>query len=229
MRGGLGGEAKARVFSGSPPLTGEGGEPKRAGRGSSDGKGPTPAVLVIGASTGGPRALQALVPALPADLGVPIVIVQHMPPGFTASLARRLEQTSPFTACEAADGDRLQPGRILVAPGGRHLQFAAGGVARLTDDPPVHGVRPAVDVTLASLAALYGPRLVAILLTGMGRDGARGLKLVSDRGGQTLAEDETTCVVYGMPKAAVELGAVGSLLPLPALAPAIARACGVHS
>lgn len=183
-------------------------------------------VLVIGASTGGPRALQTLIPALPAELGVPIVIVQHMPPGFTASLARRLEQTSPFTAREAADGDRLQPGVILVAPGGRHLQFTSGGVVHLTDDPPVHGVRPAVDVTLASLAPLYGPRLLAILLTGMGRDGARGLKLALDRGGQTLAEDETTCVVYGMPKAAAEIGAVGSLLPLTALAPAIARACG---
>jgi len=149
-----------------------------------------------------------------------------MPPGFTASLARRLEQTSPFTAREAADGDRLQPGQILVAPGGRHLQFTSGGVVHLTDDPTVHGVRPAVDVTLASLAPLYGPRLLAVLLTGMGRDGARGLKLTQDRGGQTLAEDETTCVVYGMPKAAADMGAVGCLLPLPALAPAIARACG---
>ncbi len=181
--------------------------------------------LVIGASTGGPRALQTLLPALPADLGLPIVIVQHMPPGFTASLARRLEQTSPFAAKEAVEGDRLHPGRILVAPGGFHLQFDAGGVARLTTEPPVHGVRPAVDITFASLARLYGAHLLAVLLTGMGRDGARGLKLIQDGGGRTLAEDETTCVVYGMPKAAVELGGVGSLLPLPALAPAIARAC----
>ncbi len=146
-----------------------------------------------------------------------------MPPGFTASLARRLDQTSPFTVSEAADGDRLQPGRILVAPGGCHLQFDAGGLARLTSEPPVHGVRPAIDITLASLAPLYGPRLIAALLTGMGRDGARGLKLVSDLGGRTLAEDETTCVVYGMPKAAVELGGVGCLLPLPEIAPAIVR------
>ena len=181
--------------------------------------------LVIGASTGGPRALQTLIPALPADLGLPIVIVQHMPPGFTASLARRLEQTSPFTAKEAEEGDRLRPGQILVAPGGFHLQFDAGGVARLTTEPPVHGVRPSVDITFASLSRLYGAHLLAVLLTGMGRDGARGLKLIQDGGGRTLAEDETTCVVYGMPKAAAELGGVGSLLPLPALAPAIARAC----
>ena len=184
-----------------------------------------PAVLVIGASTGGPRALQALVPALPADLGVPIVIVQHMPPGFTASLARRLAQTSPFPAREAVDGDALLPGQILVAPGGHHLEFTGAGRARLTDDPPLHGVRPAADVTLASLTALHGPRVLAVLLTGMGRDGARGLKLLRDRGGETLAEDESTCVVYGMPRAAAEMGGVRHLLPLPALAPAIARLC----
>ena len=182
-------------------------------------------VLAIGASTGGPRALQTLIPALPADLGLSIVIVQHMPPGFTASLARRLEQTSPFTAKEAADGDKLHPGQILVAPGGHHLEFDAGGTARLTTEPPIHGVRPAVDITFASLAQIYGAHLLAVLLTGMGKDGARGLKLIHDKGGRTLAEDETTCIVYGMPKAAYDLGGVGCLLPLPEIAPAIARAC----
>ena len=186
---------------------------------------PFPAVLVIAASTGGPRALQTLVPALPPGLGIPIVVVQHMPPGFTASLARRLSQTSPFPAREAAAGDTLAAGQILVAPGGSHLEFTAGGAARLTADPPLHGVRPAADVTLASLVALYGPRVLAVLLTGMGRDGARGLKLIFDKGGQTLAEDESTCVVYGMPRAAAELGAVQRLLPLPELAGAIARIC----
>lgn len=187
------------------------------------------AVLAIGASTGGPRALQQLIPMLPADLGVPIVIVQHMPPGFTASLAQRLQQMSPFVVREAANGDRLKAGQILVAPGGHHLQFDAGGVARLTQEPPIHGVRPAVDITLASLAHLYGSRLLAVLLTGMGKDGARAMKQIVDKGGLTLAEDETTCVVYGMPKAAFDLGGVSRLLPLPEIAPAIARACGVSS
>jgi len=98
-------------------------------------------------------------------------------------------------------------------------------VARLTTEPPVHGVRPCVDITFASLSRLYGAHLLAVLLTGMGKDGARGMKLIQDGGGRTLAEDETTCVVYGMPKAAFELGSVGSLLPLTALAPAIARSC----
>ena len=187
------------------------------------------AVLAIGASTGGPRALQQLIPMLPADLGVPIVIVQHMPPGFTASLAQRLQQMSSFVVREAAPGDRLKAGQILVAPGGHHLQFDAGGAAHLTQEPPIHGVRPAVDITLASLAHLYGSRLLAVLLTGMGKDGARAMKQIVDKGGMTLAEDETTCVVYGMPKAALDLGGVSRLLPLPEIAPAIARACGVSS
>jgi two-component system chemotaxis response regulator CheB len=153
------------------------------------------------------------------------VVVQHMPVGFTKSFAARLEQTSPFSAREAEDGDRLRPGEVLVAPGGRHLVFDSSGVAKLTDEPPVHGVRPAIDVTLASLVALYGGSLLAALLTGMGKDGARALKQLLDKGGFTLAEDETTCVVYGMPKAAVELGAVRLLLPLSEIAPAIVRAC----
>jgi two-component system chemotaxis response regulator CheB len=183
-------------------------------------------VLVIGASTGGPRALQTLVPALPADLRLPVVIVQHMPAGFTASLAQRLDSMSPLEVREAAEGDLLQAGRILVAPGGRHLEFNSGGVVRLTDDPPVHGVRPSVDVTLASLTRLYGSRVAAVLLTGMGRDGARALKAIRALGGETFAEDETTCTVYGMPKAAVELGGVGCLLPLPQIAPALAELYG---
>lgn len=184
----------------------------------------TAKLLVIGSSTGGPRALQTLIPALPVELGVPIVIVQHMPAGFTTSLARRLNDESPYTVREAADGDTLQAGCALVAPGGRHLQFDARGVARLTDEPPVHGVRPSIDVTLASLTRLHAGRMVAVLLTGMGQDGARGLKALRDQGGVTLAEDESTCVVYGMPKAAHELGAVCHLLPLGQLAAAAAQA-----
>ena len=213
--------AKARV-SASPtvpvrPLPAAVPRPVREGLPKARGGG----VLVIGSSTGGPRALQALIPALPADLSVPVVIVQHMPAGFTASLAQRLDSASPLEVREAAEGDRLKAGRILVAPGGRHLEFDKDGQARLTDAPPVHGVRPSVDVTLASLTCLYGARVTAALLTGMGRDGARGLKAIHALGGETFAEDETTCTVYGMPKAAVELGGVGSLLPLPQIAPAL--------
>jgi two-component system chemotaxis response regulator CheB len=180
-----------------------------------------PQALLIGASTGGPRALQVLLPALPAPLGVPVVIVQHMPAGFTASLAQRLDAASPLRVREAAAGDRLEPGLALIAPGGRHLEFDADRRAVLTDEPPVHGVRPCVDVTLDSLTRLFGGGLTAALLTGMGRDGARGLKALRDRGGRTLAEDESTCVVYGMPRAACELGGVERMLPLPEMAGAI--------
>ena len=177
-------------------------------------------VLLIGSSTGGPRALQTLVPSLPADLGVPVVVVQHMPPGFTASLAQRLDAESPLCVREAAPGDALVPGHVLIAPGGHHLQFDGMGRVFLSDEPPVHGVRPSVDVTLDSLTRLCGKRLVAVLLTGMGKDGARGLKALRDLGGGTLAEDESTCVVYGMPRAAWELGGVGQMLPLPQIAAA---------
>jgi two-component system chemotaxis response regulator CheB len=198
------------------------GSPSKAKQIRSAGSG----VLVIGASTGGPRALQTLIPALPADLRLPVVVVQHMPAGFTASLAQRLDLISPLEVREAAEGDLLRVGRILVAPGGRHLEFDSGGAVHLTDDPPVHGVRPSVDVTLASLTRLYGAHVAAVLLTGMGRDGARGLKAIHALGGETFAEDETTCTVYGMPKAAVELGGVGCLLPLPQIAPALVELYG---
>lgn len=205
----------ARPVPPSPPMLG-GSKVGRRGE-----KAKAPSVLVIGASTGGPRALQTLVPALPADLGVPVVIVQHMPPGFTAALATRLNDASPLTVREAKAGDALRTGVVLVAPGGHHLIFDADGCAVLSDEPPVHGVRPAVDVTLGALAARYGARVTAVLLTGMGRDGARGLKMVHEAGGETFAEHESSCVVYGMPRAAVELDAVGHLLPLGRIAPAV--------
>lgn len=178
-------------------------------------------VVVIGSSTGGPRALQAVIPALPRDLKVPVVVVQHMPPAFTATLAQRLNESSNLEVKEAEDGDRLTPGLVLVAPGGRHLEFDISGRAILSDAPPVHGVRPSVDVTLASLLRTYGSRMVGVLLTGMGCDGASGLRAIHFAGGTTIVEDESTCVVYGMPKAAVELCAVDYELPLGHIAMAI--------
>ncbi len=185
---------------------------------------PLPRVLVIGSSTGGPRALQALMPCIPGDLNIPIVVVQHMPCGFTAALAKRLNEACDYEIREAATGDMLRPGLALVAQGGKHLEFSSDGRARLTETPPVHNVRPSVDVTLASLVQAYSGRIMAVLLTGMGDDGARGLKAVRHLGGITFAEDASTCVVYGMPKSAVEMDAVDHLLPLPAIAPAIVEA-----
>jgi two-component system, chemotaxis family, protein-glutamate methylesterase/glutaminase len=182
-------------------------------------------VLVIGCSTGGPRALQTLVPMLPVNLGTPIVIIQHMPAGFTESLANRLDQTTPFNVREAKEGDRLREGWALVAPGGKHLIFDVDGIAHITDDPPLHGVKPSVDLTMISLSQCFGARTVSVLLTGMGKDGAIGMKALFVAGGITFAEDESTCVVYGMPKAAVDLGAVSHVLPLQSLAAAISKTC----
>lgn len=181
-------------------------------------------VLVIGSSTGGPRALEVLVPAIPADVRVPVVIVQHMPAAFTASLAGRLDRISELHVKEASDGDILEPGVALVAPGGRHLEFDPLGVAHISDGPPVHAVRPSVDVTLFSLERIFGRRTVAVLLTGMGRDGAAGLKAIQDQGGKTLVQDESTCVVFGMPKAAIELGAAQQVVSLGEMAHAIVEA-----
>jgi two-component system chemotaxis response regulator CheB len=182
-------------------------------------------VLVIGASTGGPRALQELFACLrPERIGLPIVIVQHMPPRFTASLASHLQEVvgPGMEVFEAREGDKLQPWRALIAPGGNHLVFNSG-VAHLTEEPLVHGVRPSVDVTMTSLAQAYKDKTLGVLLTGMGRDGARAMKLIHDLGGYTLAEDEESCVVYGMPKAAVEMGGVDQVVPLADMAEEIMR------
>lgn len=178
-------------------------------------------MLLIGSSTGGPRALHTLIPSLPADLNIPVVVVQHLPEIFTTMLASKLNEESPFEVREAKPGDTLRAGTILIAPGGKHLQFDKRGVAELTDAPTVHGVRPSIDITMASLIPIYREKLIAVLLTGMGRDGAAGMKGVHDLGGQTIAEHESTCVVYGMPKTAVDMGAASQVLPLPEIADAI--------
>lgn len=181
-------------------------------------------ILIVGASTGGPRALHTLVAGLGTGLRIPGIIVQHMPAGFTQSLAKRLNDAGGPRVVEAADGEALRPGTLLVAPGGHHLTVRADSTVQLSAEPPVHGVRPSIDVTLDSIAHTWGKRAIAVLLTGMGKDGARGMKVLRDMGARTFAEDESTCVVFGMPKAAWELQAVQSLLPLPELAPAILSA-----
>jgi two-component system chemotaxis response regulator CheB len=180
-----------------------------------------PNLVCIGSSTGGPRALNAVVPKLPVSLNVAVVIIQHLPETFTEMLASRLNSDSEFEVREAKEGDRLRAGVALVAPGGKHLEFDAAGVAHITTAPPIHGVRPSVDVTMGSLVRSHGSRMTAVLLTGMGRDGAIAMKGVRDAGGLTIAEDQSTCVVFGMPKAAYDLGAVERMLPLPEIAGAI--------
>jgi two-component system chemotaxis response regulator CheB len=170
-------------------------------------------LVVVGASLGGPRALAALLRALPPDFPAPIAVVQHIADGFTEGLASWLGTETHLDVREARDGDPLRPGRVVLAPTGRHL-LVAEGVARLSDAPPVDTFKPSVTPLFVSAARVYGPRACGVILTGMGRDGADGLKAIKDAGGPTLAQDEATSAVFGMPRAAIELGAVDRVLPL---------------
>jgi two-component system chemotaxis response regulator CheB len=182
--------------------------------------------VVIAASTGGPRALAQLLPALPARLGEGTLIVQHMPAGFTGSLAARLDRMSPLHVREAALGDELEPGTALIAPGGTHLRLDGSRQARLTDEAPVGGLRPRADLTIADVAAGWGERTLLVVLTGMGRDGAQGARAVRAAGGRILCEAAESCTVYGMPRAVIEDGLADVVLPLGELAEAIAAEAG---
>ncbi|MDA8146377.1 MAG: chemotaxis response regulator protein-glutamate methylesterase [Thermaerobacter sp.] len=183
--------------------------------------------VVIGSSTGGPNALQQIIPRLPEDLGARVLVVQHMPPGFTRSLALRLDHLSALPVREAADGEVPAPGTVLVAPGGFHTLLSPEGAIRLTQDPPVHGVRPAVDPAMETAARHFGSRTVGMILTGMGFDGARGMAQIKAAGGRTIAQDEASCVVYGMPKAVVEMGNADVVAPLDQLAASLVRCVGI--
>jgi two-component system, chemotaxis family, protein-glutamate methylesterase/glutaminase len=182
--------------------------------------------VVIAASTGGPRALAQLLPALPGRLGEGTLIVQHMPAGFTGSLAARLDRMSRLHVREAALGDQLEPGTALVAPGGSHLRIDGTRHARLTDEPAVGGLRPRADLTIADVVDVWGERTLLVVLTGMGRDGAQGARAVHAAGGRVLCEAAETCTVYGMPRAVVEDGLADLVLPLGELPEAIAAEAG---
>ncbi len=179
-----------------------------------------PELVVIGASLGGPRALATLFRGLPADFGAPIAVVQHIADGFTEGLASWLATESRLDVREAADRDVLRAGHVLLAPTGRHL-LVGDGVVRLSDAPPVDTFKPSVTPLFVSAARVYGPRACGVLLTGMGRDGAEGLKAIKDAGGPTIAQDEATSAVFGMPRAAIELGAVDRVLALDDVARAL--------
>jgi len=173
-----------------------------------------PRLCVIGISTGGPAALSELVPALAPDLRTAVVIVQHMPAGFTGPFAERLDALSRIDVQEARAGDRPMPGSVMIAPGDRHLEFDDRGVIMLTDGPLVNGCRPAADVTMISAARVYGRRAAAIVMTGMGKDGAAGALAIKRADGKTLAQDQATSVIYGMPKAAIDAGAIDEVAAL---------------
>jgi len=175
--------------------------------------GTRPEVVVVGASLGGPRALATLLRGLPADFPVPIAVVQHIADGFTEGLASWLSSESRLRVGEARDGEPLRPGCVLVAPTGRHL-ILVDGRARLSDAPPVDTFKPSVTPLFLSAARAYGARACGVLLTGMGRDGAEGLRAIKAANGTTFAQDEGTSAVFGMPRAAIEMGAVGRVLPI---------------
>lgn len=168
-------------------------------------------IIVIGASTGGPAAIRTLLSAARIDRHAAVVIVQHMPPAWTEPLAGLLARHLGRDVRQAMDGDRLTPGAMLVAPGDHHLTVRSGGFVTLAGTPKVHGHRPSIDVAMESVAAVYGPRGVGVLLTGMGEDGARGLLAVRRAGGRTFAQDGPSCAVFGMPRRAIDLGAADEI------------------
>lgn len=182
-------------------------------------------LVVIGASAGGPRALAEIVPALPEEIPASIVVVQHMPEPFTASFAERLNSKARVEVREAINGEELEEGLALVVPGGQDLMFEkiGGGKVRARLLPTVakHGASPVIDVTMESAAQVFEERAIGVLLSGMGSDGAMGLGMIKDSGGQTIAQDEETCLVFGMPKAAIERHLVSEILPLEKIAEAI--------
>ena len=185
-----------------------------------------PDVIAIGSSTGGPQALFEVLGHIGADLKQPVLITQHMPATFTALLAEHITRASRIPTTEGRDGDAIVPGHIYVAPGEHHMTVERGptnNIIRLNTDPPENFCRPAVDPMLRSMAKIYGPRLLVIILTGMGADGQKGATVVTEAGGSVIAQDEATSVVWGMPGAVAMAGLCSAVLPLPEIAPYVRK------
>lgn len=186
------------------------------------------AIIGIGVSTGGPNALARMLPRLPQDIGVPIVVVQHMPPVFTHSLAKSLDSKCGLKVCEGTNGEPLRPNVIYIAPGGKQMKIVAGSdgkqrVLKITDDPPENSCRPSVDYLFRSIAELYVGRATGVIMTGMGSDGTAGLKLMKRNGAAVIAQDEASCVVFGMPKEPINAGIVDVVAPLENIAQQIVK------
>src|SRR5947208_1776324 len=180
---------------------------------------PVPEVIVIGTSTGGPKALQEILPQLPSDLPVGMVVVQHMPPGFTAPFAKRLDSLSKLKVFEAKQGDVVGPGTVCIAPAGQHATLSRKPGSRamvcLADGPAGTVHKPSVDVTMLSVAETFGRHALGIIMTGMGSDGLQGMTAIRNAGGMTIGQDEATCAVYGMPRCCAENGVLQRVVPLP--------------
>jgi two-component system chemotaxis response regulator CheB len=188
-----------------------------------------PRVVAIGVSTGGPNALGAILPEFPSGFPLPVLLVQHMPPLFTRLLAERLHATCRLPVEEAKQGERVEAGRILIAPGDFHMKVAPdGGGARvcLDQSPPLNSCRPAVDALFTSVGEVYGGAVLAVILTGMGQDGLRGVEILKAQGANVLAQDEASSVVWGMPGAVVNAGLADRVLPLDQVVPEILRVTG---
>lgn len=189
-------------------------------------------LVAIGTSTGGPPALQTVLTALPADLKVGVVVAQHMPKGFTAPLAKRLNSICHIEVKEAAEGDIIKPGRVLIAPAGYQIEFKRKGkevtVHLLTEAPIKTRFKPSVDVMFLSIAKVYGGNCLGVIMTGMGSDGTLGLKELKKLGATVLAQDESSCVVYGMPKSAVEAGVVDKIVDLSSIDKEILKIVNMH-
>ena len=223
-------EAPERMFEPAPllgrrevPAKGERPKPLRTG-------GPIE-IIAIGISTGGPNALREVFAKIDPELIQPILVVQHMPAGFTEEFAKSLDRLCPLDVKEAADGDIIRPGRILIAPGDHHIEIEKkplGAVVRLSEAPPENGHRPSADVLFASVAKHYQNRALGVIMTGMGRDGAKELGSIFREGGYTLGQDEASSIVYGMPKAAFEMGHVQKQIPLSEMAAAISTLAKQH-
>jgi len=181
-----------------------------------------PLLVAIAASTGGPDALPELLAALPRSFALPVLVVQHMPPVFTRLFARRLDGRLPLPVAEASDGAAVLPGRVYIAPGDHHLEVRGGQVV-LHRAPPVHSCRPAADLLFRSVAEEYGPAAVAVVLSGMGRDGCAGAAEIRNRGGRVFAQDPESCAVFGMPRHVIEMGLAELVAPPRRLGAEIAR------
>ena len=209
-----------------PEQSGSGLVPRMSsGTGGKNGKSK---LVVIGISTGGPNALAKMMPKLPGDLGVPVLIVQHMPPVFTRSLADSLNSKCALEIREAVDGESLRPNTALIAPGGKQMKIVAGApgkgrIVRITDDPPENSCKPAVDYLFRSVAHYYSGGVTGVIMTGMGSDGTLGLKLMKRGGATVIAQDEASCVVYGMPKEPAEAGIADVIAPLDKIADEITK------
>ncbi len=218
----------ARALSEQPPVV-----PARCVTTLSPNPTSKPSLVCIAASTGGPRALQEIIPKLPQDFPAGILIVQHMPPGFTASLAARLNSVSAIEVREARQGDRIEPGLVLIAPAGQHLTVMRSTGTRLTvqlGNEPAHSLHmPSADVMMLSAASVCGASVMGVILTGMGADGAQGLKAIHQMGGFNLGQDEASCAVYGMPKACAQMGILNRVTSLGRVAAEIVHAVRAKS